>query len=296
MRKRPMVPTRGTRRRSAVAAVGFGLLAVALCLVQPGLAVAQEGEEAGGGQDRMTQALDSTASQWSFQFAYQSNAEYYQDILENGYPRPKGNQDFLQLRIIAPFTKKQTGWITLLPRLTVRYSQNQANEWGFSTTELFVLGIVQDWGVGRWGVGPLVNIPGDKKVGSDKWGYGLAGALVNGGGNWFYGVLFTEYWQDTSGAPEGTSSATPLGIAVFLNYKLPGGWYVSNGDMVAQYDWNSETFYLPGAIRVGKIIVGETSSWNLYAEYRTSLIYEDWPGPAVEHGYRINLTYTIPVN
>ena len=184
----------------------------------------------------------------------------------------------------------------LLPRLTLRYVENQAGEWGFGSTELFILGIIQDWGTGRWGLGPLVNAPADEKVGNNQWGAGFAGALVNGGGNWFYGVLFTQYWRDRDPTMPNDSGAAPLGIAPFLTYKLPRGWYVSNGDMVAQYDWDTESFYLPGAIRVGKVIVGETSSWNLYAEYRTSLVYEDWPGSAVEQGFRVNLTYTIPIN
>ena len=86
-----------------------------------------------------------------------------------------------------------------------------------------------------------------------------------------------------------------MGIAPFLNYQMGDGWYVGNGDMVAQYDWNSSKFYLPIGVRVGKVLVQPEGSWNFYGEYQTSLIYNDWPGPAVKNSYRFNVTYTIPV-
>jgi hypothetical protein len=40
-------------------------------------------------QDRASMAVDATASQWSFQLAYQSMPQYYTDDV-NGQPRRKG--------------------------------------------------------------------------------------------------------------------------------------------------------------------------------------------------------------
>jgi len=65
--------------------------------------------------------------------------------------------------------------------------------------------------------------------------------------------------------------------------------------MVALYDRNSSKFYLPLALRVGKVIVNEKSSWNIYGEYSTSAIYSNWAGSAKKNSYRFNVTYTIPV-
>ena len=97
--------------------------------------------------------------------------------------------------------------------------------------------------------------------------------------------------------PPGNSDTNPLGIAPFLNYRLGGGWYIGNGDMVALWDWDSSSFYLPIGIRVGHVRVTESgSTWNIYGEYQTSLIYESYPGPAVKNSYRFNVTYAIPVN
>ena len=94
--------------------------------------------------------------------------------------------------------------------------------------------------------------------------------------------------------PTGTSDTNPLGLAPFLNYRLGGGWYVGNGDMVVLWDWDSKELYVPLGVRFGKVLVKDKGSWNFYAEYQTSLIYNDWPGSAVENSFRLNVTYTIP--
>lgn len=247
-------------------------------------------------QDDVSKALDSTATQWSIQTAYQTMPDYFADTLSNGNTRPAGPTDYLQVRMVAPLVFDK---FTVLPRLTLRHYENSQGQSGIGNTELFGLIIPKswDWGSGRMGLGPLVTAPGDEQVARDEWGYGVAGALVNTSGNWFYGVLLTQSWRsiDPTALPAGTSDTNPLGIAPFLNYQLGGGWYVGNGDMVAQYDWDSRKFYLPIGVRFGKVNVHENGSWNFYFEYQTSLIYDDWPGAAVKNSYRFNVTYTWPL-
>jgi len=164
-------------------------------------------------QDAETKALDATATQWSFQFAYQSMPDYHQDMLDNGQMRSPGSDNYLQLRIVAPIPLKA---LTILPRLTLRHYENAQGESGFGNTELFALMVPKafDWGTGRTGLGPLVTLPGDKKVARDEWGYGLAGAIVNSSGKWFYGLLLTQSWRaiNPTALPPGSSDTNPLGI------------------------------------------------------------------------------------
>jgi hypothetical protein len=265
-------------------------------VITPALAQTEGEEEASGGQDRESKALDSTATQWSFQLAYQVMPDYHDDILDNGEPRSAGNTDYVQIRVVAPVPLKS---FTLLPRLTLRHYENAAGESGMGNTELFALVIPKkwDWGTGRVGIGPLVTAPGSEKVARDEWGYGFAAAVVNTSGRWFYGLLFTQSWRgvEPTVVPAGQSDTNPLGIAPFLNFRIDKGWYVGNGDMVAQYNWDNSEFYMPIGIRVGKVLVKPTSSWNFYFEYQTSMIYGDWNGSAVENSYRFNVTYTMPV-
>jgi len=267
----------------------------------PGLASAQPEEPAFdeiSDADRATMALDSTATQWSFQFAWQVMPGYHDDTLANGQTRKPGNTDFAQLRIVAPIPLKG---FTILPRLTLRHYENAQGQSGIGNTEIFALMIPKswDWGSGRFGIGPLVTLPGSEEVARDEWGYGLAMAVVNAKGNWFYGILLTQVWRaidpDQQRPPGPPNDTNPLGIVPIVNYKLAKGWYVSNGDMVAQYDWSSGELYIPIAFRLGKVFVRSNHTWNFYGEYRTSLVYKGWQGSAVKNSYRINATYSIPV-
>ena len=219
-------------------------------------------------QDDVSKALDSTATQWSFQTAYQVMPDYHSDEVSPGVTRSPGATDYLQVRFVAPLVFEK---FTMLPRLTLRHYENAQGQSGIGNTELFGIIIPKswDWGTGRMGIGPLITLPGDDQVARDEWGYGAAAAVVNTSGNWFYGL--------------------------FLNYQLGGGWYVGNGDMVAQYDWDSNKLYMPIGVRVGKVNVNPNGSWNFYVEYQTALIYDDWPGSAVKNSYRFNVSYTWPV-
>lgn len=258
--------------------------------------ISQE-ENSGEQQSAASKALDATATQWSFQFAYQFMPSYYSDIV-NGTPRRAGLDNYVQLRIVAPIPLKG---LTILPRVTIRHYEDVNNgKSGFGNTEIFALIIpgFTDWGTGRAGIGPLVTLPGNKDVAKDEWGYGLSGALVNNSGLWFYGVLLTQSFRaiDPRTLPAGTSDSNPLGIAPFLNYRFgDSGYYAGNGDMVALYDWNTKGFYLPIGLRFGKVWVMSKGSINAYVEYQTSAIYKNWQGPAVQSSFRLNFTYTMPV-
>ena len=257
-----------------------------------------ETENAGGAeQDRASKAMDATATQWSFQLAYQSMPDYFNDVVD-GTTRPPGLDNYLQFRVVAPIPLK---CLTILPRMTFRHYENLSTQKsGMGNTEIFALLIPKatDWGTGRAGIGPLITTPGNKDVAKDEWGYGFSAAIVNNSGQWFYGLLFTQSWRsiDPETLPAGVSDSNPLGIAPFLNYRFgTSGFYLGTADLVALYDWNTKGFYLPIGARFGKVLVLEKASWNFYAEYKTSAIYKSWEGPAVRNSYRLNVSYTIPV-
>ncbi len=248
-------------------------------------------------QSRESAAMDATATQWSFQLAYQSMPDYYSDDVD-GVPRASGLDNYLQLRVVAPIPLKG---FTILPRLTFRHYENKpTGKAGIGNTELFALIIPKfsDWGSGRAGIGPLMTFPGNPNVSKDEWGYGIAAAIVNNTGQWFYGLLFTQSFRavDPNALSPEQSEVNPLGIAPFLAYRFgKTGLYLQTADMVALYDWKTKGFYLPVGARFGKVWVLETSSLNVYAEYRTSAVYKNWKGSAVKNSYRLNISYTIPV-
>ncbi len=268
--------------------LSIAALVASISLAPTNLVYAQDG-------DAETKALDSTATQWSFQLAYQTMPDYHDDILSSGAQRPAGATDYLQLRIMMPLAFEK---FTILPRITLRHYENSQGESGFGNTEIFGLIIPKswDWGTGRMGIGPLITTPGDEEVAKDEWGYGFAAAWVNGKGKWFYGALLTQSWQsiDPVALPAGSSDTNPLGIAPIVNYRLGNGWYVGNGDMTIQYDWDSKKWKVPIGVRIGKVVLKDQGSWNYYFEYQTSAVYDSWKGSAVENSYRFNVTYTMP--
>ena len=249
-----------------------------------------------GGQDDVSKAIDSTATQWSFQLAWQQT-DWKTDMVD-GQPRPEGLDNFAQLRVVAPFTFEK---FTLLPRLTLRHYENVNNgKTGLGNTEVFGLIIPRswDWGSGRFGIGPLVTLPGDEDVARAERGSGFAAPEVNSSGNSFYGALLTQSWRavDPNALPAGSSDTNPIGIAPILNYQLGGGWYVGNGDQIINYDWDSNEFLVPIGVRVGKVVPGKggKGSWNFYVEAQTSWVYDDYPGAAKDSSWRFNITRTLP--
>jgi hypothetical protein len=273
--------------------ISAGLL---LCAWLPTSAVAQE-------QSRESAALDNTAAQWSFQFAYQGMPDYRQDTLATGEVRPEGNKGYFQYRMVAPM---KLGSMKLLPRLTIRVSENKDGEWGLSPTDLFALIVPWDWGSGRAGLGPDIVIPGSSKVGNSEWAFGLAGAVIQRffDDRMMVGLLLQQTWgkrevvdlgQPVPVTGEVETGAHPLIINPFINFQLGKGWYIGTNDLQAQYSWEFGGWQVPVGLRLGYVLVQPKASWNFYVEYATDLATDDYPGAAAKSKYRVNVSYAMPV-
>ena len=277
--------------------IGTALVATTLGLSLPLAGRAQE-------QSRESAALDNTAAAWSFQLAGQAMPDYRQDTLASGEVRPEGNKGYAQFRMVAPV---KIAGVSVLPRLTMRYSQNKDGEWGFSPTDLFALILPFDWGTGRAGFGPDIVIPGSSKVGSSEWSYGLAGAVIQRLFNdkLIVGLLIQQLWGERTvvdlGQPvpivtdEIETGAHPLIINPFITAQLGKGWYLGTNDLVAQYSWEFGGWKVPVGLRFGYVLVNPSNSWNFYVEYATEFATDDWPGAAAKNKYRANVSYSMPV-
>lgn len=165
-------------------------------------------------QSRESAAVDPTASQWSLQFAYEGFFDY-KEIETRG----EGNNGFFQFRFVAPLPADESFPLTLLPRLTLRLVQNSNDNFGFGQSDLFVLGIVNQWATGRWGLGPQVNFPSQEGFGNTNWGYGLAGAVTQRAlsDKLFLALLLQQTWSQNSA---GETKASALGINTIIVYQL----------------------------------------------------------------------------
>lgn len=295
-------------RTAGRAATALALASVLFPAFAPGLLAQDADQEQAapptGDQSRESMALDNTAAQWSLQFAYQANTDYRQDTLASGQVRPEGNKGFFQYRMVAPVP---LGKVILLPRLTIRLSENKDGQWAFSPTDLFALIIPFQWSTGRAGLGPDIVIPGSQKVGSSEWAYGLAAAVIQRFFNdkLIVGLLFQQTWgrrdvvdlSQPVPIPTGMreTGANPLVINPFITLQLGGGWYLSTNDLAAQYSWEFKGWKVPVGLRAGYVLVNPKNSWNFYVEYATDFATEDWPGAAAKNKFRLNVSYTIPV-
>lgn len=241
-------------------------------------------------QSRESAAVDPTAAQWSFQLAYEGHYDYKEPDI-----RGEGNKGFLQFRLVAPIGATKSFPIPLLPRLTARLVQDSQGNYGFGQSDLFVLGILNQWDSGRWGLGPQINFPSQKGFGSTYWGYGLAAAVTQRALNddLFFAFLLQQVWRDDG---TGVTRAAPLGINATFVYQLGNGFYIGNGDFVISYNWYNKSWFVPFGARFGKAFIGSESTWNAYVEYRTWAMDTDWVGPVADHNLRINIQYQIPVS
>jgi hypothetical protein len=280
-------------------------LAAVLSLLSPTLIAAQDAaeaaqaeareEEEGLGQSRESMANDSTAAQTSYQVAYEWR-DWRTDQGPDGQPRPEGNQNMWQFRIVMPF---QFEGFNLLPRLTLRNNEAVDGSSGAGNAEIFALFIpnATDWGTGRWGIGPQVNFPADsEQFGTTEWRYGIATAALQraAADKMLYGVLVQQLWGETDPTRPGSTVASPITIQPVFNYALPKSFYLNIGETAFSYNWKAEAWLIPIGVRFGKLWVKESGTKNLYFEYRTSIVYDDWPGSVIKDAYRINFSYTIP--
>jgi hypothetical protein len=263
---------------------------------QTSTAAAQE--DAAGGQSRESMANDSTASQWSFQLAYEAR-DWRDDEIAPGVTRPAGNKNYWQFRLVAPLDKSLTGLpFNILPRLTLRNEEAQDGRSGAGNAELFALIIPYDWGTGRFGIGPQVNFPADdEQIGSTAWRYGLATAVLQRAANdkIMTGFLIQQAWGKTDQSNPDAHVASPIAIQPVFNYSLPNLFYLNIGETAFSYNWHAKEWLVPLGVRFGRLWIGDSSTWNFYGEYRTTVVYENWPGSAYKHAFRLNVSYTIPI-
>jgi hypothetical protein len=88
------------------------------------------------------------------------------------------------------------------------------------------------------GFGPTMVLPSatDVQLSSQRWSAGPAGVAVYTQGPWVGGVLVNNIW---SFAGEGGDDINVMLIQPFVNYNLPGGWYLTSSPILTA-DWTAE--------------------------------------------------------
>jgi hypothetical protein len=278
---------------------GAVVTAAALVVValNGGLVYAQNGDDDPlGGQSLESAANDATASMWTFQLSLEGRT-WKDEEGPNGQPRPEGNRDQLMLRFVAPIPLGKN--LKVINRFTMRNNEAADRSSGAGDAEYFALFIPLEWSTGRWGIGPQVNFPADNsKFGNDVWRFGFATAWLERFANdkILTGLLVQQTWGETDPNDPERLVAQPIALQPVFNYSLKNGYYVNIGETAFSYNWDAEAWLIPLGFRFGKVFINKNgSTYNVYAEVRRSVIYEDWPGSVLDNALRFNFSYAFPM-
>ena len=257
----------------------------------PGTAALEEMEEAEEvNTNDPTAAAISVSAGWEFY-------NWHEDEIAPGETRPPGNDNSFNSRFVIPMAKGTWGspW-PIINRFSFANVEAPGGTSASGNAEFITLFIPWTWATGKVGLGPAINLPADEKqFGTDVWRYGFAGVALENSleGRLMWGVLVRQVWGKTD--PNSNSTiASPFALQPIVVYQLNDGWYLSNGESPIAYNWQKNEWLVPLGIRLGKTIKDRRGGiWNAYAEYRTNVVYKDWPGAAASDIVRISASYTF---
>jgi hypothetical protein len=106
-----------------------------------------------------------------------------------------------------------------------------------------------------WGIGPIFSFPTatDDMLGTGKWGIGPSIVLLTMPSPWVIGVLVNNIWSVAGDEERG--DINQMLIQYFINYNIPGGWYLSSAPIITA-NWKAESgdqWLIPFGGGIGKI-------------------------------------------
>lgn len=186
-----------------------------------------------------------------------------------------GNQFWV--RYAQPFNVRDTLWLMRASLPVISYSK--PDEFGLGDFNVFAAYLIPTKNPAvSVGIGPQLTMPSatDSILGSEKWSAGFAHVLFDGRSKKFqYGYLLT--WQ---GSFAGESNRDDVNLAAFQYfgfYQLGQGWYLRSAPIWA-FDLNDDDFTIPVGLGAGKVIMKDTTVYNMFIEPQFSIADEGtWP-------------------
>ena len=223
--------------------------------------------------------------------------DWYDDEIAPGVTRPPGSDNAFNTRFVIPMAKGKWGspW-PIINRFSFSNVEQVGGTSGSGNAEFITLFIPKTWATGKIGIGPAINLPADEKqFGTDVWRFGFSAVFLENSfdGRLMWGALIRQVWGKTK--PNSDSVyASAFAFQPLAVYQLKDGWYISNGESPIAYNWQAKEWLVPLGLRLGKTIKDKRGgTWNAYGEYRTNVVYKDWPGSAASNIFRISASYTF---
>ena len=145
-----------------------------------------------------------------------------------------------------------------------------------------------------WGVGPTFTFPTatDRSLGSGQFSMGVAGVALVMPKPWVIGLLARQQWSVAG--PDGREEVNQLLLQPFVNYNLPGGWYLVSSPVVTanwSADRTSDRWTIPVGGGAGKIFRIGSQAVNAQAQ---AFYYLDRPQFGPEWALRFQLQFLFP--
>ena len=223
--------------------------------------------------------------------------DWYEDEIAPGETRPPGSDNSFNTRFVIPMAKGKWGspW-PIINRFSFSNVEQVGGTSGSGNAEFITLFLPKIWATGKFGIGPALNLPADdEQFGTDVWRFGFSAVILENSfnGRLMWGALIRQVWGKTN--PNSNAIfASALAVQPLAVLQLNDGWYISNGESPIAYNWQAKEWLVPLGLRLGKTIKDKRGgTWNMYGEYRTNVIYKDWPGSAAKNIIRVSASYTF---
>ena len=223
-------------------------------------------------QEQKKPAIDPTAAQnpiaslISIPFQNNTNLNY------GPYQKTQAN---LIVQPVVPFHLTDeinliTRWITpLVYQPRVAPSRDQAFGLGNLQPQFYFTSAHP--GPIMWGLGPQFWLPtaSDDALGINKTGAGPAFAILAIRGPWVVGALVNQIWAGSHDEQVNRFTFNP-----FINYNLPGGWYLSSAPVITA-DWHatgSDRWVVPLGGGIGRVFAIGAQHFNARVQVFNNIV------------------------
>jgi hypothetical protein len=267
------------------------LITVLLVVVMVGAAATVAADEKGGGLRAAVQNPISSLISLPFKFTFD-------------YGAPNGEASFLNIQPVIPVTVGEwnlvnrvivplidtPGQVTGTPNLPNPTIGDGATGLGDINYSLYLSPVKYKTAI--WGIGPSISFPSasDDQLGSAKWSAGPTAVVLFQPGWGTFGGLVRHLWSFAGDDDRADVNQTL--IEPFLNYNLPGGWYLIS-DIIITANWNADSdqrWTVPLGGGVGKLwkIGGQAINTRVEAYYN---IEKPESAPEWQWGFTIQFLF-----
>jgi hypothetical protein len=179
-------------------------------------------------------------------------------------PREK-TQNVTNIQPVIPFHFNEDWTVisrTIAPLVyQPEFFDGQGSDFGLGDIQQTLFFAPKEPGRLIWGAGPILSMDTatDDRLGTGKWSAGPAAVALSMQPPWVFGALVQNMWSFAGDSDR--DDVNQMLIQPFVNYNLPGGWYLSSSPIITA-NWeadsdNTWTIPLGGGLgrlfRVGKL-------------------------------------------